>query len=385
MYFSIKPSIPQETCTHKVQIHVIRIYSYTRFISFPVIIRRHRIMSSPKPLTLDPALFDPSAISEETKVFSGKLIELTAKTPKFWDVGAAEMRRMRKAGELHRPAPALLDTATNIPVPSREEGRTIPCRLLKPQNGKPVRAVFLHIHGGGWVLGDHEGSDPRLQEMADDHGFVCLSVGYRLAPEHPFPAGPEDCYDVAEWLVLNAQAKYGAPLSFVGGDSAGGHLSMLVALHLLQHKDARFSDFRFKGLLLYFGCFDMNFTPSVKNVANTHPGLLLDYDSCTHFREAFLPGYTEEERKRPDISPLNADLERLRGKLPPALFICGTRDCLIDDTLFMSVRWLAAGGEAKVEIVPGVEHGFINFPRNVAGCGAEQGMAVVDKFITEKL
>lgn len=98
----------------------------------------------------------------------------------------------------------------------------------------------MHIHGGGWVLGDEIGyfihqtgsfllilqltgmvpysQDALLKYYADTANLVSISVGYRLAPEHPFPAGPEDCYDAVEWLVDNAEKEFGAPLKFISGE-----------------------------------------------------------------------------------------------------------------------------------------------------------------------
>ena len=67
----------------------------------------------------------------------------------------------------------------------------------------------------------HNRQDPLLQRLANA-GLAVVSVGYRLAPEHPFPKGPEDCYDVAEWLADNAQAQFGAPLKFAGGEVGPG-------------------------------------------------------------------------------------------------------------------------------------------------------------------
>lgn len=64
----------------------------------------------------------------------------------------------------------------------------------------------------------HETSDPLLERYANNSDCATISVGYRLSPEHPFPAGPEDCYDVAEWLVDNAEAEFGGPLKFIGGE-----------------------------------------------------------------------------------------------------------------------------------------------------------------------
>ena len=234
------------------------------------------------------------------------------------------------------------------------------------------------------MLQDQRSQDPALQSIADNTGLLCISVGYRLAPEDPFPAGPEDCYDAAEFLVAHAQEEFGAPLCFTGGESAGGHLGMLVALHLLQHKESRFREFAFKGLLLHFGAYSMTWLPQVYNF-DPSPVLVLDRDLMDHYIEVFLPGMSEAQKKDPKVSPLYADLEKLRGRLPPALFTCGTGDCLLDDTLFMSVKWMAAGGEAKVKIVPGVPHGFIMYPKTMKGSGSEEGMQAVEEFVGEKL
>ena len=140
----------------------------------------------------------------------------------------------------------------------------------------------------------------------------------------------------------------------MGGESAGGHLAILSALHLLRSPEKKYSSFTFKGLLLHFGAYDLSWTPSVFNFKKAET-LILDRDLMEHFIEAALPGLTLEERKHPSVSPLYANLMDL--KLPSALFTCGTEDCLLDDTLFMSTKWLMAGGEAIVKIVPGGAHG----------------------------
>ena len=350
-------------------------------------------MPSPAPITLDPAAFDPATVSAASKAYDAQFRQDFAKDPsRWWHVGAAEFRRRRNAGETRWPMPKHLDSATSFEIPSREPGRSIPCRLLKPQNSStnssssnPVRGVYMHIHGGGWVLADEKSQDQRLQDFADAHGLVCVSVGYRLAPEHPFPAGPEDCFDAAQWLVANAESAYGAPLAFVGGESAGAHLSMLTALHLLQHDDTRFAAFRLRGLILHYGCFALTFTPSARNMHIHEKGLLLDYDDIVHFRDAFVPGWTQELLESAHVSPLYADLESLRGRLPPAVFTCGTLDCLLDDTLFMGAKWVAAGGETVLEIVPGAQHAYSGMPRNVEGSGSEQGNAAVDTFVSERI
>ncbi|EXL66857.1 hypothetical protein FOPG_17001 [Fusarium oxysporum f. sp. conglutinans race 2 54008] len=172
---------------------------------------------------------------------------------------------------------------------------------------------------------------------------------------------------------------------FVGGESAGAHLSMLVVLHLLQHSKGKFSAYRLRGVMLHFGCYSLDWTPSVYTYGRGESGLVLDLDRVNEFRNAFLPGRSPETFKDPHISPLFADLGQLRGRLPSALFTCGTEDCLLDDTSFMSMKWLAAGGESILSIIPGTPHGYILFPRSSADSGAEEGMRAVDDFLAGKV
>ena len=114
-----------------------------------------------------------------------------------------------------------------------------------------------------------------LAYMANECQLTVVSVGYRLAPEDPFPAGNEDCFDAAEYLVDHAEKEHGARLSFMGGDSAGAHLSVLTAFHLLESRP----DFAFKGLVLNFGAYDLaGFLPQVHHFSVP---LVLDKDIMT--------------------------------------------------------------------------------------------------------
>ena len=159
---------------------------------------------------------------------------------------------MRLKGETVFPAPTLLDSAKSFTVPSRDKGRDIPCRLMLPESGQS-KGVFYHIHGGGWTLGGEQYSDTLLQFYANASGCAAVSVGYRLAPENPYPAGNEDCFDVAEYLADHAEAEYGGPLKFIGGESAGGHLSVCTAFELLKTRP----EVRLKGLVLNYGAYDL--------------------------------------------------------------------------------------------------------------------------------
>lgn len=298
-------------------------------------------------------------------------------------VGAEQYRLMRARGETPLPAAVHLESAENFTIPSRDTSISIPCRILRPQNTAP-KGVYMHIHGGGWVLQNESSQDPYLQAIANMTSTLVISIGYRLAPEHPFPAAPNDCYDAAEWLVQNAPSTFNASLSFIGGESAGGHLSALTIIHLLQHQSPTFNEFRFKGALLHFGVFDVSGTPST-HLFRKPQCLVLDKDLMDHYSEVFLPGVPREEWRHPSISPLYADLESLRGKLPPALFTCGTEDPLLDDTVFMSAKWQMAGAETDVKIFPGAPHGYIGYPRGTKGSMSDEGLDAVESFIASTL
>jgi len=144
---------------------------------------------------------------------------------------------MRLRGESVLPSPTYLPQALDTKVPSRDPGRDIPSRLLYPSARKTVderkncKGTVMHIHGGGWVLGDHQSADALLQRYADAGDLAVLSVGYRLAPEDPFPKGPEDCIDAGDYLFKNSERDYGGPLRFIGGEVS--NISLFQKAHLL--------------------------------------------------------------------------------------------------------------------------------------------------------
>ncbi|PGH23388.1 hypothetical protein AJ80_02498 [Polytolypa hystricis UAMH7299] len=328
--------------------------------------------------------FNVNSIPEDVREFNKKFAALTGNAPAWYDIGPSKYREMNLKGETAFPAPVLLDCASPFQVPSREAGRTIPCRVIRPEGDTPVKGVFMHIHGGGWVLASEAHQDGPLKQIVDALSMATISVGYRLAPEHPFPAAPEDCYDVAEWLVDNAEKEFGAPLKFICGDSAGAQLTTLSALHLLSHESPKYSQFQLKGLLLNFGVFDLSKTPSCFTFKRS-PAIVLDEGEMDKFIDAFLPDKSFN-RKSPSVSPLYFNFSALppATKLPPALFLCGTEDLLLDDTVFMSAKWQMAGGEAIVKIVPGAPHGFIGFPPD-SFQGVLEGLETVSTFLEEKV
>jgi acetyl esterase/lipase len=229
----------------------------------------------------------------------------------------------------------------------------VPCRLFVPDGA--VSAVYLHFHGGGMILGAPVMNDLGNADLAKRFGLAVVSVDYRLAPEHPYPAGPDDCLAVARWVLEHGESELGAARVVVGGESAGGYLAALVPLRIRDELDA--ID-RVAGLNLVFGVYDWGRSPSQRGVRPHDGPDVLDPEGIEFFTEAYLPGRTNDERRDPAISPLFADL---RG-MPPALMSVGTTDHLVDDTLMLAARWAAAGNELELVVAPEMPHGFMAYP-----------------------
>jgi acetyl esterase/lipase len=308
-------------------------------------------------------MFRPDAIAEDTARLNDAMVGLLTGLPEWWNIGAETVREARRQGRGPFPAPVRSPRARTIVITGRD-GNEIPLRIIAPDR---ARGVYLHIHGGGWVLGGADLQDPMLEHIADSTGLATVSVEYRLAPEHPYPAGPDDCESVAAWLVQNARAEFGSDVLTIGGESAGGHLA---AVTILRMRD-RYGYAGFRGANLVYGAFDLGMTPSQRAFGNRR--LVLRTIDIQQFYNAFLPTITE--RRIPDISPLYADLKGLC----PALFSVGTQDALLDDTLFMHARWIAAGNPAELAIYPGGAHGFTLFPNRLA----EESAARSEVFLRE--
>lgn len=216
-----------------------------------------------------------------------------------------------------------------------------------------VDAVLLHIHGGGFVTGSPEMTDLLHEMLSKELNLAFVSVDYRLAPEHPYPAGPDDCEAAALWVLEHAERELGSARLLIGGESAGAHLAACTLLRLRDGHDA--AD-RFAAANLVFGIYDLSGTPSQRDT--TERPDLLTVEQIEYFSELFTPGRSIEERRDSDISPLYADLHGL----PPALFSVGADDHLVDDTLFMAARWELAGNQADLLVYPESPHGCIGMP-----------------------
>jgi acetyl esterase/lipase len=245
-------------------------------------------------------------------------------------------------------------------VPSR--GGVLKVRVLPPEGA--ATGAYLHIHGGGWVLGAADEQDLLLEAVADATGLCAVSVEYRLAPEHPYPAGHDDCEDAAVWLLEHGAAELGVPETFaIGGESAGANLSVTTLLRL---RDRHGITGAFAAANLVFGAFDLSGTPS--RLLWGERQLVLSDPIMNWFTECLVG---DGARRDPDLSPLYADLR----DLPPALFTVGTADALLDDSLFMAARWEAAGNRAELRVYEEACHAFTAFPIAVAHDANEAQLA----------
>jgi acetyl esterase len=230
-----------------------------------------------------------------------------------------------------------------IPVAhvSDVDARGVPCRLCRPPAGAPV---LVYAHGGGWAIGTVETVDRQCRRIADRSGCAVLSVDYRLAPEHPFPAAVDDVQTALAWL-RDAGDGLGVDAGRVaiGGDSAGGHLATVVAR---RERDAGRP-------LAYQVLIYPVIDPSRSSVSYRELGRYgLDAETMALFWEMFVPPGADESD--PDVSPLVADL----AGLPPTLIVTAEFDVLRDEGEAYGDALIAAGVPAVVVRYQGVNHGF---------------------------
>jgi acetyl esterase len=269
------------------------------------------------------------------------------KMPKSWEVGPQAARAAMKMSIFRKG---------NTPI-GKVEDRTIPgpggelaVRIYTPlTTSSNVLAGLVFFHGGGFVLGDLDTHDDLCRVLANESGFRVVSVDYRLAPEHPFPAAVDDCFAATKWVAANA-ATLGidAKRLAVGGDSAGGNLAAVVSQ--LARDDGPQIAFQ---LLIYpvaqLGAPD---TPSMRENAK---GYFLEKEGMDWFTRLYAPD--KDSRHDPRLSPLQA--KDLSG-LPPAYVITAGFDPLRDEGRDYADALDKAGVSITYVNYPGMVHGFFS-------------------------
>lgn len=301
-------------------------------------------------MEIDPHLFSDEAITDETRVFNKELRHLLMAQPDLLQQSPQQIRDDRREGASWLGPVIYSEHADTITIEG--PGGGLDLRVI---DGGGSDGVYLHLHGGGWVLGAADLSDVGNEALAVGAGVTVVSVDYRLAPEHPYPAGIDDCAAAAVWLVEKGKETFGTDRFAIGGESAGANLAASTLLR--TRNDIGYTGWAAANLV--YGTYLPHGTPSVRHW--TEKGLILEPESMTWFGEHYV-GREKVAMDDPYFSPLYGRLH----DMPPALFTVGTWDPLLDDTLFMATRWLASGNKTELAIYPGGVHAFDNFPIEIA-------------------
>ena len=260
------------------------------------------------------------------------------RTTPFEELPPTEARALYSAGQV--PSTESVHEIRDV------QAGSIPCRLYRP-SAKTDLGLLVFFHGGGWVIGDLNSHDGVCRSLANKSGHAVLSVDYRLAPEHKFPAAFDDCVAAVKWAFENAKS-LGIDNSrmAVGGDSAGGNLAAAVAL-------AEVVPLKFQ--MLIYPAVDMRMeSPSINENANA-PILTKAVMSW------FVAHYMSSDTDRTNInaSPMLASDELLK-KMPPAIVITAQYDPLRDEGEAYGKRLVENGISTTVTRYNGAFHGFFN-------------------------
>ena len=232
-----------------------------------------------------------------------------------------------------------------------------PARLYRPstEDDRP-RPVLVFFHGGGFVIGDLDTHDNQARRLCRDLDALVVSVDYRLAPEHPFPAAVDDCVAANRWVADHAGELGGDPGQLaVGGDSAGGNLAAVVAQRSRDEGQPTLA-----AQLLIYPVTDVSTPERASRVENAE-GYLLTREDMTWFESAYLG---DGEPTHPMVSPLLGDLV----DLPPAVVVTAEYDPLRDEGDAYAQALRAAGVPVTHRRFDGLIHGFFGMGPLSAAC-----------------
>ncbi|XP_023932656.1 AB hydrolase superfamily protein C1039.03 isoform X1 [Lingula anatina] len=233
-----------------------------------------------------------------------------------------------------------------IPSPHVKEG--LRAWVYTPANGPKNPPIVVYFHGGGWVLCSLEDVDTFVKMLTDTANCIVVSVDYRLAPEHKFPAAIDDCETAAKWVLGNKEFVGGSTLSKVGvvGESAGGHLSACVSHDV--------PGLAFQVLIYPVTDMRIDTRESYKRYAE---GYVLTTEAMYWYVNHFL--HNEAERSDPRASPI---LRTKFDHLPPAFYVAATHDVLFDEGMEYAQKLKEAGVTIETLMLEGITHCTINFP-----------------------
>lgn len=260
------------------------------------------------------------------------------------------LQALRSGGAMPRPAeptPVAQVIDRTIPGPRGD----IKIRIYRPhaQEGLPL---LLFMHGGGFILGDLDSHDEAARVLTMAADCVTVAVDYRLAPENPFPAAPEDCFAALRWAAAHART-FGADPSRIAvvGDSAGGNLAAVMALRARDEGGPKLL-----GQVLVYPVTDLEASYDVPPAPDGNYYFLTKED-CAYFNQLYLTG--RPDARHPHASPMFS--EDVAG-LPPALVITAEYDSLCRQGEAYAARLKAAGVEVEHTRYAGAIHGFFTMP-----------------------
>lgn len=294
----------------------------------------------------------------------------TSGAPPMTALDPAAMRRRVESGDaLCAPGPELREVADVQPGPGQPARRYVPRAL---RTGR----ILVWFHGGGWVTGGIGYSDQFCRFLADGAGCEVLSVDYRLAPEHPFPAAVEDALAAVRWAASAGREVV------VGGDSAGGNLAAVAAQELAAAQRAAgrsgsLPGVRLAGQLLVYPVLD---TDRGRPSYLAYDGLVLGVAEMGWFFAQYLP--REQDRANPRAAPLRASG---LGGLPPAVIAVAGHDPLRDEGAAYAERLRAAEVPVTLLEFPSLPHGFLRFtgPVQAAADAAAQIVAAATALMAD--
>ena len=289
------------------------------------------------PVTLDP---DAAAVF---KAFQ------EAGRPPYETVTPAEARELYLKGRVvTNPEPPELESVQPLAIPS--PAGPIAARIYTPmrlRKANDLAPCLVFFHGGGWVIGDLDSHDVVCRKLADEAELMVVSVDYRLAPEHKFPAAVDDAIASTKWIAENSR-RLGIDASrlMVGGDSAGGNLAAVVAISARDGNGPAIA-----GQVLIYPAIDFALTHPSHSEPET--SILLTHSVIRWFRDHYLNGAADVHDWR--ASPARA--KTLIG-LPPAYVLTAGADPLRDEGDEYAKRLKEAGVPVTYRTFPGQFHGF---------------------------
>jgi acetyl esterase len=307
---------------------------------------------------------DPSpAMRDAQRAANAELAKMPHPDPRT-PGGLAELRAMISPPQ---STPELAPSDIAIAGPAGE------LRLHTFDSPRPARAVVVRIHGGGWIGGAPEDDEALNDRICRGCDVPIVSPEYRLAPENGVTIADEieDCLAAVEWAHEQARARWGVERLVLAGTSGGAHLAAATLLRLRDESHPAFG--AVTCVHLDSGPYDVSGTPSQRLA--TEESLIVTPMWLAAFRDLAFPGRDSEALRDPSLSPLYADL----AGLPPAMFVVGALDPLLDDSLFMAARWQAAGNRTVLEVWPEGAHTFMNMGTPLADAALASTSAWLDE------